>query len=363
MSHGKLRADKTCLNCGHTVEDRFCGHCGQENTEVRQPFYSLFTHFLEDFTHYDGQFWRTIRYLIFVPGKLTNEYLAGKRQQYVAPVKLYIFISFIVFFIPTLFPSQSDHAHKEEKALKREEVSGLSSKDSLLFHQKIKGSSLSREEAAELLLLFDSAYVGKVGLRATKKEDKDVNISIDSNAARNRAEYDSLAAHSESRFYQIMKPFAHRVYELKSKGYDGDEIIEKFKESFTHVFPKALFIYLPIFAFALWLFHSKKRWWYFDHGIFTLHFFSFLLLASLSIIVVDQLNDWINKDFFDTFASWYNFITILFMMAYFFISHRRVYQYSKRSTILRGVFLFIINLFIMLFLMIGLALFSFMTLH
>ncbi|MGS0747776.1 DUF3667 domain-containing protein [Halpernia sp. GG3] len=29
---------------------------------------------------------------------MTNEYIAGKRQQYVVPVKLYIFVSFITFF-------------------------------------------------------------------------------------------------------------------------------------------------------------------------------------------------------------------------------------------------------------------------
>lgn len=56
MSHGKLREDKDCLNCGHHVEEKFCPNCGQENIETRQPFYYLFTHFFEDFTHYDGQF-------------------------------------------------------------------------------------------------------------------------------------------------------------------------------------------------------------------------------------------------------------------------------------------------------------------
>jgi hypothetical protein len=33
MSHGKLRADKNCLNCGSIVEEKYCPNCGQENIE------------------------------------------------------------------------------------------------------------------------------------------------------------------------------------------------------------------------------------------------------------------------------------------------------------------------------------------
>ena len=98
MSHkGKLRANKRCENCGHFVEKRFCPECGQENIETSQPFHYLFRHFVADFVHYDSKFWKTIRYLFFVPAKLTNEYLAGKRKRYVHPVQLYIFISFITY--------------------------------------------------------------------------------------------------------------------------------------------------------------------------------------------------------------------------------------------------------------------------
>lgn len=363
MSHGKLRSDKTCQNCGHTVVERYCEHCGQENTETRQPFYFLFTHFLEDFTHYDGQFWRTIRYLIFVPGKLTNEYLAGKRQKYVAPVKLYIFISFIAFFIPSLFSNQEAHSKKEKVALHDEGKIELTPGDSLLLKQ-IFQNVYTEEKERELILMrvYDSIYTGKLQKQGLLRKT-DISVTVDSFSAKNLKEYDSLAEHSGNILYKILKPFAHRFFYLKEKGYTGREIVEKFKESFMHVLPKALFIYLPIFAFFLWLFHNKKKWWFFDHGIFTLHFFSFLLLAMLSIIVFDEMNDWINNSFIDNVISLYTFVVIVYMLIYFFVAHRRVYQSSKRSTVAKGFILFIINVFMMLLLLVGLALFSFMTLH
>jgi hypothetical protein len=38
---------------------------------------------------------------------------------------------------------------------------------------------------------------------------------------------------------------------------------------------------MPIFAFS-WLFHNKKRY-YFDHGIFTLHYFSFCYYSFVAV--------------------------------------------------------------------------------
>src|SRR5699024_9066623 len=49
----------------------------------------------------------------------------------------------------------------------------------------------------------------------------------------------------------------------------------KASNKFSQNIPKALLFYLPIFTFLLWLLHNKKKWWFFDHAIFTLHYFSF----------------------------------------------------------------------------------------
>ncbi len=104
MAKSPLRKDKTCLNCRHVVDNRFCPNCGQENTDTRKTFHHLFVHFFEDLTHYESSFWKTIRNLIFKPASLTKEYLSGKRMSYLAPIRLYIFISFITFFIIAVLP-------------------------------------------------------------------------------------------------------------------------------------------------------------------------------------------------------------------------------------------------------------------
>ena len=121
MSHDKIRDHIDCLNCGKIVTEKYCPNCGQENAESRKSFSYLFTHFVEDLTHYDNAFWKTIQYLLFRPSRLTREYLAGKRKKYVAPVKLYIFISFITFLLIAMFPTNvNEKIDKSEKALNKE---------------------------------------------------------------------------------------------------------------------------------------------------------------------------------------------------------------------------------------------------
>src|ERR1700760_3265600 len=99
MRHVHLRHEKKCLNCGAHVPDRYCSHCGQENTEPIESFGHLLNHFFADVTHYDSQLLATLKYLVFKPGFLTKEYNAGKRLSYLNPIRMYIFISAVFFLL------------------------------------------------------------------------------------------------------------------------------------------------------------------------------------------------------------------------------------------------------------------------
>ncbi|MCS4303816.1 hypothetical protein DRF65_09625 [Chryseobacterium pennae] len=367
MSHGKIREDKTCLNCGHQVEERFCPHCGQENTERRQPFYFLFTHFVEDFTHYDGQFWGTVKNLIFKPGKLTNIYLEGKRQTFVPPVKLYIFVSFITFFMFALFPmvlfnSDSNKGGTLDKAAI---IKNIKPADTQKLIDSIKArKNLTKEDSLaikSLQVLPDSAKIEDFAkiLEMDKK--------IDSNSGfgnyKTRKSYDSAMAKNPSFLDFIQIPIAHKFFELKDNGVKKEEIVTSMVEKSFHNLPKALFIYLPIFAFFLWIFHNKKKWWYFDHGIFTLHYFSFLLLIILLIFLISKLTGLSGFKMINALLYLIMSLLTLYSMGYFFIAHRRVYHSHGLVSLIIGMILFTINFIAFMFLVVGLALISFLMIH
>ncbi|MFD2146452.1 DUF3667 domain-containing protein [Mucilaginibacter antarcticus] len=104
------RKEDDCANCGAELKGKFCHTCGQENLELKENFGHMMTHAISDYFHFDHQFFHTIRPLVSQPGKLTIEYMAGRRVQYLHPVKMYIFISLVYFLL--LFKS----GHNEQKA-------------------------------------------------------------------------------------------------------------------------------------------------------------------------------------------------------------------------------------------------------
>ena len=47
-------------------------------------------HGLHELTHFDSKIFRTVQALLFRPGLLTVEYLAGRRKRYVLPLRLFL---------------------------------------------------------------------------------------------------------------------------------------------------------------------------------------------------------------------------------------------------------------------------------
>ena len=70
-------------------------------------FPALIREMLEDFMDFDSRFMRTIKPLVFKPGRLTRDYLDGRRFRYVPPMRLYIFSSLALFFLFAVFAGRS----------------------------------------------------------------------------------------------------------------------------------------------------------------------------------------------------------------------------------------------------------------
>ena len=331
MSHKTLRKEDNCLNCGTTVPDRYCPHCGQENTEPHETFWHMVQHFLYDITHFDSKFFDSMKFLLLKPGFLPAEYIRGKRASYLNPIKKYVFTSavfFIAFF--SLF--------KAGENLKMNVDQPISTADRVAYIKKLKGA-LSKDTAntswkAALLLLEDSS-------RVLTNEDMmpywdDFNyVNLGKRSYKNKQEYDSIqqTLPAGKKDGWLLRKMQYRNLELKQRyKMDPRSGMNKMMETFLHKLPLLLFVSLPIFALLLkLLYFRRKKFYYADHGIFSIYHYIFSFFLLLLVLSLDELGDFTGWDIFDIMAL------ILFLSGgvYLFMAMRRFYGQGFFKTLFK----------------------------
>ncbi|MEO6127848.1 MAG: DUF3667 domain-containing protein [Ferruginibacter sp.] len=83
------------------MRGKFCYNCGEKKPDKSDLSLKKFiTTAIDSFTHFDGKFFISLKYLLFFPGKLSTEFLNGRRIKLMKPVQLYLVISIIFFIFP-----------------------------------------------------------------------------------------------------------------------------------------------------------------------------------------------------------------------------------------------------------------------
>lgn len=92
-------APERCLNCHEVLTGRFCHACGQKKLHRHEfAIKHFFGHLIHEFTHLDSnKILRTLLALVFRPGLLTSEYLAGRKSSYINPIRIYLTFSALYF--------------------------------------------------------------------------------------------------------------------------------------------------------------------------------------------------------------------------------------------------------------------------
>ena len=81
---------------------QYCHRCGEKLPDAHDLTIKHFLHHgLDELTHLDSKIFRTVRALVFHPGLLTVEYLAGRRQRYVLPLRMFLVIFALNLFLYT----------------------------------------------------------------------------------------------------------------------------------------------------------------------------------------------------------------------------------------------------------------------
>jgi hypothetical protein len=89
---------EVCPNCGSVLTGKYCANCGQKKITEKDM---TVLHFIADaahwITHFDGKFFKSVKYLVARPGFLLKEFFDKKRAAYLSPVALFLLISLFLY--------------------------------------------------------------------------------------------------------------------------------------------------------------------------------------------------------------------------------------------------------------------------
>lgn len=297
---------QNCPNCGSDAVEHFCAVCGQRARGLHIPLRVFAAESLGSFLRLDSRLWQSLATLVRRPGQLTLHYLQGKRVRYIGPLRLYLSVSFLVFFLlaisrPDIVTWETSNGDKDSTAA----ATGLAEAEIPGAAEAVPGPGLADTTAA-------------AGPASVAQQDSfPFESGDDSDSLGFSNPVDSLDA--DSWLVQL----------LTRVGENPDRIREKFLRRLPWVF----FFIMPVFAGTLQFLYRRRESYYVPHLIFTLHFYAagFLLYAAGQMA---------NMAFGMQEGTGVSVLAALF---YLFVALRRVYGEGRVRTLLKHMSLIFVH--------------------
>jgi hypothetical protein len=357
-----------CTNCGHPLDisDRFCPSCSQANSNKKLTLGDFFNEFFASLISYDSKLLKTLTALLTKPGKITRDYINGKRVSYTNPFRFLLSLA-IIYFLALNFSvdwsygdrfgqGQVDSVYDENGEFS---FSLNDDTDTGLFQTKTKKE---RQNQNQFLKKLDSSTI----FNNINKRDS----VIMSNPT---AHFTKIDSNSMLARFGGKREFFNLLID-KKKVYDFEDINASYKiiesrenkmafnaalsfsrmkkqpgsffSSIISKLPFAIFFFLPVFTLFIWLIYIRKKYTYTEHLVFGFHIQSLLFILLIVSFLVDAIFGFFSMPVF-----------LLIFAIYLFLAMWKFYQQGFFKTIVKYVFLntifFILALFTIVLLFTG----------
>jgi hypothetical protein len=267
-----------CPNCGTPLAGPWCHVCGQLGEDFHRSSIKLLIESVRDLVDVDGRIWQTLPDLILHPGRLTRRYLDGHRAPQVPPLRFFLVALLLLFLVgingtPPTF-----------------QAAPLPLSDAEAYKRVESDKSIPESDRRQILAELDAAKKGGAFAQTTPMERWWIDRV-------------NAALKHQREFWQQVQSWAERFAVLM----------------------------LPISALLLGiLFVFQRRFYFFDHVIFSMHSLSFLCLLFALVFALERYSGF-------HAGSW-----ILLAAPLHLFSHMRgVYATSILGTLVRMALLFI----------------------
>lgn len=294
-----------CANCGTKLHGRYCSQCGQEDHTLRVPLLRLMGDFLSDQFQFDGRIWQTLHLLLFRPGRLTREYLAGRRQRFIPPVRLYLFVT-IVFFVTLGFSPLKTISVRP----------AVSAKSPGIGRPAIPPQAPSSAT---------SPSMGPMPVDASTLSPLRIATSVGTQLRAAGKSHPASATTGARAFTAWVERH------LKPAQTNPREFVRRFWNNA----PRVLFFLIPLFALLLKFAYLLRRRYYSEHLIFALHYHS-VTFINLFLILLMMLGARATQGAASAVLRWASFALWMWSWLYLFPALRTTYADTWPRAIARG---------------------------
>ncbi len=351
-----------CANCEHPLRlsDKYCPNCSQQNSIKKLTLRDFFDEFFATIISYDSKLLQTLSALLTRPGKITRDYINGKRVTYTNPFRFLLSLA-IIYFLIINYTGNFENFNKYGE----DQKNSLFKQDNPLFSNFNKEVEKINQKNDSLKTDLPAVPLDSI-IASINKKDAAI-------LAEPQTYFKSLENHSLSiRFFKKREFF--NLILATDKIYDFDEIpakyqieetrenvaafraassMMKFKKqpgnyltSTISKLPFVIFFFLPVFTLFIFLIYIRKNNTYTEHLIFSFHNQSLLFTLLIISFLIDTIFS-VNSFFY----------FILIFGVYLFISIWKFYQQGLFKTIIKFIFLnivfFMLGMFATLLLFIG----------
>jgi hypothetical protein len=348
-------APAQCENCHAPLHGEYCHQCGQSiHNPVRHAGHALEEVF-ESFWHLDGRVFRTLRDLLR-PGHTAIEYLAGHRQRYLPPLRIFVIMSLLAFFVGRATIHISDESAEVEVApiIQSQSVAEVErNRDRMLAELEE-----TRKESGKVIPGVDARIIAaQVKIRG-EAANRIVELTSGKNAGAASVPPGDGAASSKGELFssknQAWNPETNPIkigwlpafanaWLTRKAGHAIDNILlmenrpDRFVQAFMGALPSALFVLVPVFALMLKLTYFFQRRLYMEHLVVALYSHVFLLMALTAVFVFTALSGAVaaHAHWLSVLLNTGTMLLLVWMPFYLLLMQKRVYGQDWIMTLLK----------------------------
>ncbi|HEY4531434.1 MAG TPA: DUF3667 domain-containing protein [Luteimonas sp.] len=345
-----------CENCAAPLHGAFCHACGQSIHNPIRHFGHAIEEFFEAFWHLDGRLFRTLRDLLS-PGRVAINYLAGHRARYIAPLRLFVVLSVLTFFIGAAA------IHVDDSSGDVTGIEGIANATSVAEVEQARdgllaGIAAAREDSGDTPGVAPALVVAETRIH-TAAADRIAQLrgsagadaadpGTDAPPPRPARLQLNIFGH-RGEWHPQDNPFIvgwwprfandwlnRRLGNLERNMQSAASgTAEDWLQGMMASAPTALFLLVPVFALLLRVAYLFSGRLYLEHLVVALYSHVYLLLVLMLTFLLSTIERWAAHPAVDTVLGLCSGALLASMPVYLLLMQRRVYRQAWPLTLLK----------------------------